>query len=339
MTDEELKKKGGQPDSLDNAAPDGNTAGAGAAATAAEKPDAVEQAVTGLQDRAKRLREYAASPVRIDKGGQTDWMSEIERVRNMYAESPEQQAARERRERTNGRIAALADGLVALSNVAGAMAGATPVKPSVTMSAAHRKAVEDAARYRRENARRYETARNYYAGLQYKQDKDNAGKEAAERKARQAAGRQADTLDIAAAKMRADKAKAAAAQADKDRNFEEKRRHNIAAEGAQAERNAISARKSNNSSGSGNGSQADWDEFAQWERDYPEEVNKIKTDNAEIDFWTEQPKKSVTPSTVRLVNAKMRQKHGSPGNGRHGSSSNKDLTRSGRKNNGKKSAI
>lgn len=324
MTEEELKKKGEQLDNANQAekvAPNAATN---------EKPDPVEQSITGLKNRVKELREYAASPVRIDKGGQTNWMSEIERVRNMYSESPEQQAAREKRERTNRRIAALSDGLVALSNVAGAMAGAMPIKPSVTMSAAHRKAVEDAARRRRENAQRYETARKYYAGLQYKQDKDNADKEANELKLRQNAGKQADTLDATAARLRQNKAKADAEQKNKDRDFKEKQRHNRATEGAQAERNDISRSKGGRG-GSGSSNQADWDEYARWEREYPDEVNKIKTDNAQINPWTKQPEKSVTSSTVRLVNAKMRQKYGSFNEGGNNKRSVKGFGNSGKK--------
>lgn len=240
MTEEELKKKGEQLDNANQAekvAPNAATN---------EKPDPVEQSIIGLSNRVKELRDYAASPVRIDKSGQTNWMSEIERVRNMYSESPEQQAAKEKRERTNRRIAALSDGLVALSNVAGAMAGATPIKPSVTMSAAHRKAVEDAARRRRENAKLYETARNYYAGLQYKQDKDNAGKEANELKLRQNAGKQADTLDATVARLRQNKAKA-------DRTYEETVRHNKEIERLRGQSNDISASKGGRGRSGGSG--------------------------------------------------------------------------------------
>lgn len=243
MTEEELEKKGEQLDNANQAekvAPN---------AAINEKPAPVEQAITGLENRAKELREYAASPVRIDKGGQTNWMSEIERVRNMYSESPEQQAAREKRERTNRRIAALSDGLMALSNVAGAMAGATPIKPSVTMSAAHRKAVEDAARRRRENAKLYDTARKYYAGLQYKQDKDNADKEAAERKARQAARKDADTLETGIAKMRVDREKNKSDQEYKDKVLGETKRYHDAQIQLDQQRNAIAASKGGGSGG------------------------------------------------------------------------------------------
>ena len=124
-----------------------------------QQPDAVEQAIRSMEERAGELRNYAASPVKTDTSGQPNWMAEVERVRREYTETPEQKAARERRESTNRRIAALTDGIVALSNVAGAMGGATPIKPASSLSSAHRAAVERAAKHRRENARLYDTAR------------------------------------------------------------------------------------------------------------------------------------------------------------------------------------
>lgn len=199
-------------------------------ATATQQPDAVEQSIRNMEGRAAQYREFAKSPVNIDTSGQPNWMQEIERVRREYTESPEQQAAREQREKRNRRIAAISDGLVALSNVAGAMAGATPIKPGTTMSAAHAKAVEDAAKRRRENAARYETARRYLSGLKYKQDKDNADRYDKAVKARQDAGKHADTLEGTAARLRQN-------QSNSDRNyglqkekFDEQKRHNRAQE-------------------------------------------------------------------------------------------------------------
>lgn len=214
-----------------------------------EQPDAVEQAIRSMEERAGKLRNYAASPVKIDTSGQPNWMAEVERVRREYTETPEQKAARERRESTNRRIAALTDGIVALSNVAGAMGGATPIKPASSLSSAHRAAVERAAKHRRENARLYDTARRYYSGLQYKQDKDNADRYNDEVKARLDAGKQADTLQGTAARLRQTKA-----NADRDYNFqkekfEEQKEHNRKTLALQAERNAISRGKGNGGSG------------------------------------------------------------------------------------------
>lgn len=285
--------------------------------TATQQPDAVEQSIRNMEGKAAQYREFAKSPVNIDTSGQPNWMQEIERVRREYTESPEQQAAREQREKRNRRIAAISDGLVALSNVTGAMAGATPIKQTVTMSDAHRKAVERAAQRRRENAARYETARRYLSGLQQQQDKLNADRYDKAVKARQDADKQADNLIGTAARLRQN-------QSNSDRNyglqkekFEEQKEHNRKTLALQAERNSISRSKG------GGSSQEDWDEYARWEQLHPDEVNKIKTDNAKIDSYTGEPEKTVTSSTVKLVNAKMRQKYGSPKN--TGRTSNKTM--------------
>lgn len=217
-------------------------------ATATQQPDAVEQSIRNMEGKAAQYREFAKSPVNIDTSGQPNWMQEIERVRREYTESPEQQAAREQREKRNRRIAAISDGLLALSNVAGAMAGATPIKQTVTMSDAHRKAVERAATRRRENAARYETARRYLSGLQQQQDKLNADRYDKAVKARQDADKQADALEGTAARLRQN-------QSNSDRNyglqkekFEEQKEHNRKTLALQAERNSISRSKGGGSS-------------------------------------------------------------------------------------------
>lgn len=292
-------------------------------ATATQQPDAVEQSIKNLEDRAAEKREFAKSPVSVDTGGQPNWMQEIERVRREYTESPEQQAARERREKRNRRIAAISDGLVALSNVAGAMAGATPIKQTVTMSDAHRKAVERAAQRRRENAARYETARRYLSGLQQQQDKLNADRYDKAVKARQDADKQADNLIGTAARLRQNRENAQRTHELAKQRAEEQKRHNQVTEGQGAQRVTI-AKQNADKKGRGVGSsQEDWDEYARWEQLHPDEVNKIKTDNAKIDSYTGEPEKTVTSSTVKLVNAKMRQKYGSPKN--TGRTSNKTM--------------
>lgn len=273
-----------------------------------EQPDAVEQAISDLESRAKERREFAASPVNIDTSGQPNWMGKLEEVRREYMESPEQKAAREKRERTNRRIAAISDGLVALSNVAGAMGGATPIKPT-PLSEAHREAVERAAKRRRENAARYETAQRYYSGLQYKQDKDNADRYNDAVKARLDAGKHADTLQGTAARLRQTKANADGADERARQRQQEQERHNRESEATARIRAAKTG--SSRSGGSGN-TQADYDEYARWEREHPDEVNQIRQDNAQINPYTGQPEKGVTSTTVKLVNAKMRQKYGSP---------------------------
>ena len=245
--------------------------------TATQQPDAVEQSIRNMEGKAAQYREFAKSPVNIDTSGQPNWMQEIERVRREYTESPEQQAAREQREKRNRRIAAISDGLVALSNVAGAMAGATPIKQTVTMSDAHRKAVERAATRRRENAARYETARRYLSGLQQQQDKLNADRYDKAVKARQDADKQADNLIGTAARLRQN-------QSNSDRNyglqkekFEEQKEHNRKTLALQAERNSISRSKG------GGSSEKKEDElrkaYAFWERLTPKQKKEFRDRN------------------------------------------------------------
>lgn len=217
-------------------------------ATATQQPDAVEQSIRNMEGKAAQYREFAKSPVNIDTSGQPNWMQEIERVRREYTESPEQKAAREQREKRNRRIAAISDGLVALSNVTGAMAGATPIKQTVTMSDAHRKAVERAAQRRRENAARYETARRYLSGLQQQQYKLNADRYDKAVKARQDAGKQADTLQGTAARLRQSRENSNRSYDLQKEKFEEQKEHNRKTLALQAERNAISRSKGNGGS-------------------------------------------------------------------------------------------
>lgn len=280
-----------------------------------KKKDELEQSIKNMESRAQELRNYAASPVNIDTSGQPNWMAEVERVRNEYMESPEQKAAREKRERTNRRIAAISDGLVALSNVAGAMAGATPIKPSTSLSEAHRIAVERAAKRRRENAARYESARKYYAGMQSQQDKLNADRYNDAVKARLNAGKQADALEGTAARLRQNRENAQRTHELAKQRAEEQKRHNRASEAQGAQRVSIAQQNANKKGKGSGGAQEDWDEYARWEQLHPDEVSKIKTDNAQINPYTHMPEKQVTSSTVKLVNAKMRQKYGSPEGG------------------------
>lgn len=275
MTEEEMKKQEQQ-------------------ATATQQPDAVEQSIKNLEDRAAEKREFAKSPVSIDTSGQPNWRQEIERVRREYTESPEQQAAREQREKRNRRIAAISDGLVALSNVTGAMAGATPIKQTVTMSDAHRKAVERAAQRRRENAARYETALRYLSGLQQQQDKLNADRYDKAVKARQDADKQADNLIGTAARLRQN-------QSNSDRNyglqkekFEELKEHNRKTEALQAERNAISRSK-----GGGGSSGKKEDELAAMK--YWESLTDKEREDYRTMFGRDDDLKSDDKSFIDLV--------------------------------------
>ena len=259
-----------------------------------EQPDAVEQSIRNMESRAQELRNYAASPVNIDTSGQPNWMAEVERVRNEYMESPEQKAAREKRERTNRRIAAISDGLVALSNVAGAMAGATPIKPSTSLSEAHRIAVERAAKRRRENAARYESARKYYAGMQSQQDKLNADRYNDAVKARQDADKQADNLIGTAARLRQSRENSTRNYDLQKEKFEEQKNHNRKTLALQAERNAISRSK-----GGGGSSGKKEDELAAMK--YWESLTDKEREDYRTMFGRDDDLKSDDKSFIDLV--------------------------------------
>lgn len=256
MTEEELRKKGEQINAANQQqtqqAPQPTNVPTPAAITD-NNQSSVAQSVADMRQRAADYRDYASRPVTIDKSGQTNWLNEIERVRNQYVETPEQKAARERREKRDRRIASIADGLVAISNVAGAMAGATPVKPATTMSMAHKAAVDAAAKKRRENLNQYDIARRYYAGLQYKQDKDNADQLYKKAKARQDAGKQADLLDMNATKIEQTEARNLRADKRAKERYDEDVRHHERIEALQSERNSISRSKGSGGNG-GSGS-------------------------------------------------------------------------------------
>ena len=303
----------------------------------------VEQSIKNLEDRAAKNREFAESPVNIDTSGQTDWMAQLEQVRREYIESPEQKAAREQREKRNRRIAAISDGLVAMSNIAGAMAGATPIKPGTTMSAAHRKAVEDAAKRRRENADRYAIYSRYLSGLQQKQDKDNADRYDKAVKARQDAGKQADSLVGTAARLRQNRENAQRAHELAKQRAEEQKRHNKVAEGQGAQRVSIARQ---NADKKDEESQA----YDYWESLTPEQKqqyrqwnNRVGTEatyDVNTDKWVYKDK----ADDKNFIMHVWEQRKGwlrNHGGGSSGNRSGKNLTRSGRNNNNnkKKSAI
>ena len=303
----------------------------------------VEQSIKNLEDRAAKNREFAESPVNIDTSGQTDWMAQLEQVRREYIESPEQKAAREQREKRNRRIAAISDGLVAMSNIAGAMAGATPIKPGTTMSAAHRKAVEDAAKRRRENADRYAIYSRYLSGLQQKQDKDNADRYDKAVKARQDAGKQADSLVGTAARLRQNRENAQRTHELAKQRAEEQKRHNKVAEGQGAQRVSIARQ---NADKKDEESQA----YDYWESLTPEQKqqyrqwnNRVGTEatyDVNTDKWVYKDK----ADDKNFIMHVWEQRKGwlrNHGGGSSGNRSGKNLTRSGRNNNNnkKKSAI
>ena len=68
-------------------------------ATATQQPDAVEQSIKNLEDRAAEKREFAKSPVSVDTGGQPNWMQEIERVRREAGRTREAREAQPKNSR------------------------------------------------------------------------------------------------------------------------------------------------------------------------------------------------------------------------------------------------
>jgi len=284
-----------------------------------EETPAWKTAAEGMRKRAAERRQYAQSPVDEDTSGQRDYMHEFINSRIAKSqETDEQRMAREKRERTARRLTALSDGLVALSNVTGAMFGATPVKQT-SLSAAHKKAVQEAAERRRQNARQYEVARQNAQTLAYKQDAANAKRRADELERRRKAGDKADDLETKAAQLELQGSKADRSAKLAEDKAEAARQHQKETErqGRQRialsqERNDISRSKGGGRSGGGS-AQADFDEYARWEKEHPKEVEDIRENNAQINPYTKQPEKGVSTTTVKLVNAKMRQKYGSPG--------------------------
>lgn len=249
MTEEEKKKQAGMAptinqEQLDNGVKEQETQQQGekkplptgaTQQTSAETStrQAILDNISKEREQANNYRKFAQSPIVVDKSGQRDYVQEFINSRAYHPETPEEKAAREKREKSNRSLAALTDGLVALSNVAGAMAGATPAKQT-SMSAAVNKAAKEAAERRRLNARQYEIARQYYSSLQQKQDAANAKDAAEQRKLRDNAAKQADKLEMDASKKEQDL-------------YKNDRSYNIS-----KERNRISAtKKGTKSSGGG----------------------------------------------------------------------------------------
>lgn len=265
-----------------------------------------QKAAEAYRDMAKEYRDYAASPVTIDTSGQKDYLHEFleSQTAKDYEEDQEEAPKRESRERTARRINAIADGLIGLTNIIGAANGATPYKQT-SLSAAHKQAVDNAAKWRKERAALFETAHNNALLLQQKQDQYNASRMDAERKARQKAAKYADDLEGKALNME-----------NTDRKFGLDKQKEIAREGENQQRLALQMKRLSTSSykrggKSGNGNDnSSWDERAAWQRAYPDEVKKLDEENSRIDPYTGKPTKEVSKNTRDNVNAMMRNRHG-----------------------------
>lgn len=234
-----------------------------------------------LQEAAK-LREYANSPVKVDTSGQRDYVHEFINSRiASQQETPEQQAAREKRERTTRKLAALTDGLVALSNIAGAMGGATPAKQA-SLSAAHSKAVKEAAERRRLNLQQYEVARKHAMALQQKQDADNAKRHDTEVTARRKAKQQADKMEFDVAKADLAQKNKEVAQDLAERKEERAAKGQTVRENQAERRLALSEQREGRlaaSGGSGSGGKVDPQAYQYWMSLTEAQKKKYRDDN------------------------------------------------------------
>lgn len=216
------------------------------------------------------------------------------------------------------KVAALTDGIVAISNVIGASQGATPITQT-PLSAAHKAAVDEAVKRRKDLADRYEVARKNALTLAQKQEAQNEKLKEAERAKRRAAMKQADDLEVKAGAMEVQGAVGDRKYGLDEIKTQEGVRHNKATEANAATRNGIASSREtrlagNGGGGSGSGggkSNALWDEYAAWRDAYPDEVEEIRSDNAQIDIFGD-PQKGVSETTAKQINARMRRKYGTP---------------------------
>lgn len=318
MTEEEkMKKSAAQQDvAVGQGVAVGQAAVTEQATTDAKKenPPVWKTNAAALRERANTLRTYSDSPVEIDTSGQKDYWHDFlnSRVSQEKDADDKNKAVREKRERTARRIAALTDGLVAISNVIGASQGATPITQT-PLSSAHKAAVDAAVKRRKELNDRYDVARKNALTLAQKQEAANEERMAEERKLRREAAKQADDLDAKAAAM-----ENAGAAADRKFGLDEikqqaaqRHQHEMEQQGERRialsrERNSISRSKKG-----GGGDSTDWDEYEAWREAYPDEVEHIRSDNAQLDIMG-NPRKGRDSNIVKQTNAYMRRKYGTP---------------------------
>lgn len=275
-----------------------------------------------LRDRAGQLRDYAGSPVKVDTTGQRDYLREfLDSPLAKRQETDEQRKRREKRERTNRRILALADGLIGLTNVIGAANGATAFKQT-PLSAAHKQAVDEAVKRREALRQQYEVALANAKKLDAAQAQQNADRRAAEEKLRREAAKQADDLEAKAGTMEnegaagdrkfgLDQIKAKDDKAYKDATLEETKRYHDGLLKNAATRNSISASKgSGRRGGSGKDDDWIWGELADWEDTYDTEVKAKLEQNGVTQY--DRHNKTISKPVVRRIIAEMRNKYGSP---------------------------
>lgn len=289
--------------------------------------DGTMYALDKFHNRVNQLRQFSTDQADQPQPVSHPWNDFLaDKYTQSLVETPEQQQKREKRERTERQITAIADGLVALSNVAGAMGGATPYKQT-SLTQQQQAAVARAAAARAENAKLYQLARKQALEAQTKSDEQLQKQRLDYARRQDAAGKQADVIDLGIAKlMRQQKASEAQALQGAAR-INEQRRHNQAAE--QLDKARIGEAARHNRAAEGNQRQAnniravganlklkdarEFDEFARWSRLFPQTVENLRKQYGETgggDGLFQSDNKTPTLSSVKLFNAKMREAKG-----------------------------
>lgn len=233
-----------------------------------------------IRRQADALRDYSNSPVKVAQPTSHPWQDFVNnRYYQSLQETAAQKAAREKREKNARMIAAITDGLVGLSNMAGAMGGATPIKPT-SISLAHKKQVDEAKAIRDANRKMYETARLHALNAQREQGKAQAELEANEQEKRRKAAKDAGGLygRIVSSKAARGKAqdareKAEAANALGVARLRQKNAVDKARLGISQQRVNISAANASRQQGKDDYEKAAYD---YWESLTPEERNKAR---------------------------------------------------------------
>lgn len=226
-----------------------------------------------IRRQADALRDYSNSPVKVAQPTSHPWQDFVNnRYYQSLQETAAQKAAREKREKNARMIAAITDGLVGLSNMAGAMGGATPIKPT-SISLAHKKQVDEAKAIRDANRKMYETARSYALKAQREQDTAQAKLEANELEKRRKAAKDAGGLYSRLVSSKAARVKAEDANALGVARLKQKDKVDNARLGIQQQRVNISAGNAGRQQGKTDEENAAYD---YWESLTPEERNKAR---------------------------------------------------------------
>lgn len=236
-----------------------------------ETSDTAEE--TEIRRQADTLRNYSNSPVKVAQPTSHPWQDFVNnRYYQSLQETAAQKAAREKREKNARMIAAITDGLVGLSNMAGAMGGATAIKPT-SISLAHKKQVDEAKAIRDANRKMYEAARLHALNAQHEQDTARAKLENNELEKRRKAAKDAGGLYSRIVSSKAARKKAEDANALGLARLEQKDKVDNARLGFQQKRIKISAANAGRQQGKTDEEDA---AYAYWESLTPEERDKAR---------------------------------------------------------------